>query len=62
MKFINYLESITGVSIFPMLSLMIFFLFFLSLIIYATKILSRESVSMMEQLPLQDTTVNNIEQ
>jgi hypothetical protein len=62
MKFINYLESITGVSIFPLLSLMIFFLFFVSLIIYATKILSKESVTMMEELPLHDTTVNNIQQ
>ncbi len=28
MKFINYLESITGIGIYPLLSLMIFFLFF----------------------------------
>jgi hypothetical protein len=28
MKFINYLESITGVGIYPLTSLMIFFIFF----------------------------------
>jgi hypothetical protein len=28
MKFINYLESIVGIEIFPMISLMIFFTFF----------------------------------
>jgi cytochrome c oxidase cbb3-type subunit 3 len=30
MKFINYLESITGVGIYPLISLMIFFLFFMA--------------------------------
>lgn len=29
MKFINYLESITGIGIYPLTSLMIFFIFFL---------------------------------
>jgi hypothetical protein len=29
MKFINYLESISGVSIFPMTSLLVFFIFFI---------------------------------
>jgi cbb3-type cytochrome oxidase subunit 3 len=28
MKFINYLESIAGVGVYPLISLMIFFLFF----------------------------------
>lgn len=28
MKFINYLESITGIGIYPLISLMIFFSFF----------------------------------
>ncbi len=34
MKFINYLTSIAGVDIFPMISLMIFFLFFIGLLWY----------------------------
>ncbi len=34
MKFINYLESITGVGIFPMISLFIFLVFFLMVAVY----------------------------
>jgi len=34
MKFINYLESITGVGIYPLLSLIIFFLFFVAVTWY----------------------------
>jgi cytochrome c oxidase cbb3-type subunit 4 len=37
MKFINYLQSITGVSIYPLASLMIFFLFFTALTVYVVK-------------------------
>ncbi len=37
MKFINYLQSITGVGIYPLASLMIFFLFFIALGIYVIK-------------------------
>jgi hypothetical protein len=34
MKFINYLESITGISIFPLISLVLFSSFFLVVTIY----------------------------
>lgn len=34
MKFINYLESITGIGIYPLASFLIFFLFFLAVSIY----------------------------
>ncbi|UKJ05922.1 CcoQ/FixQ family Cbb3-type cytochrome c oxidase assembly chaperone [Solitalea lacus] len=37
MKFINYLESISGVSVYPMISLMVFFIFFIALGIYVLK-------------------------
>lgn len=37
MKFINYLTSITGVGIFPLISLLVFFLFFLVLFLYVWK-------------------------
>ena len=30
MKFINYLKDITGISIYPLISLMLFFLFFVA--------------------------------
>lgn len=34
MKFINYLKSIEGVGIFPLVSLLIFFVFFVALLVY----------------------------
>ncbi|MDI9339363.1 MAG: CcoQ/FixQ family Cbb3-type cytochrome c oxidase assembly chaperone [Sediminibacterium sp.] len=37
MKFINYLESITGVGIYPLASLMIFVVFFLLVTLYVIK-------------------------
>jgi cytochrome c oxidase cbb3-type subunit 3 len=53
MKFKNYLTSIAGVDIFPLISLMIFFLFFTILLIYVVKI-SSKSIVTLEQLPLDD--------
>ena len=38
MKFINYLDSIQGVGIFPLISLGIFFLFFIVLTIWTFKV------------------------
>ncbi|MDI1355827.1 MAG: CcoQ/FixQ family Cbb3-type cytochrome c oxidase assembly chaperone [bacterium] len=37
MKFINYLESISGVEIYPLVSLLIFFLFFIAVGVYLLK-------------------------
>lgn len=37
MKFINYLESITNVGIYPLISFIIFFLFFLGVTFYVLK-------------------------
>ena len=37
MKFIHYLEKITGVSIYPMLSFIIFGLFFLGMLLWVLK-------------------------
>ncbi|GAH92645.1 unnamed protein product, partial [marine sediment metagenome] len=34
MKFRNYLETIAGVGIYPLISLLIFFAFFVGLLIY----------------------------
>jgi hypothetical protein len=34
MKFINYLESITGIGIYPLVSFMIFFIFFIAVSVY----------------------------
>lgn len=37
MKFINYLEKITGVSIYPLISFTIFGLFFLMMLVWVIK-------------------------
>lgn len=37
MKFINYLQSITGVGIYPVISFLIFFTFFLLVALYLHK-------------------------
>lgn len=50
MKFINYLQSITGVSIYPLISLVIFFLFFSLLSIWAFRA-DKKYIHTMKQLP-----------
>ncbi len=58
MKFINYLESITGIGIYPLASFLIFFLFFLAVSLYLLKAGAKhfEDVS---QIPL-DTNQNDL--
>ena len=51
MKFINYLESIAGISIFPLVSLIIFFSFFVLLTIWALKA-DKQHITVMKQIPL----------
>lgn len=51
MKFINYLESITGIGIYPLTSFMIFFLFFLVVGIYLLKA-GRKHFDAVAQIPL----------
>jgi hypothetical protein len=46
MKFINYLQDITGVSIYPLASLLLFFTFFVG----ATWFVFRTPKKQMEQL------------
>lgn len=53
MKFINYLETITGISIFPFLSLMIFFLFFTGVLIFAFS-MRKEAIEELKNIPLQN--------
>jgi hypothetical protein len=50
MKFINYLESIAGVAIFPMISLFIFFIFFTVLLVYVFKT-DKAHIQELENLP-----------
>ncbi len=53
MKFRNYLETIAGIGIFPLISLIIFFVFFLSLLIYVFR-LDKKTVERMSDIPLND--------
>ena len=53
MKFRNYLETIAGVEIFPLISLLIFFIFFVGLLVYVIR-LDKKSVNGMKNIPLND--------
>ena len=55
MKFINHLETITGISIYPFLSLMIFFLFFTGVILFAFS-MRKEAIEEIKNIPLQKNT------
>ncbi len=51
MKFINYLESITGVSVYPLISLLIFTSIFLLVCIYTFK-QSKQTMEELKNIPL----------
>lgn len=51
MKFANYLESITGVSIYPLISLLVFSLFFLALLFFVIK-MDKKLVAEVAALPI----------
>ena len=53
-KFIKqYAEQIDGVNIYPMISLVIFFLFFVVLLCYVTK-MDKAKVNEISRIPLDD--------
>ena len=54
MKFINYLQSISGVSIFPMISLIVFFLFFVVLLFLVLR-MNKKQITRLENIPLDVT-------
>ncbi|QRR00905.1 cbb3-type cytochrome c oxidase N-terminal domain-containing protein [Dyadobacter sandarakinus] len=56
MKFKTYLETIAGVEIFPLISLIIFFAFFLGLLVYIFA-LDKKALLNMKNLPLQDGSI-----
>jgi cytochrome c oxidase cbb3-type subunit 3 len=51
MKFIDYLESISGISIYPMVSLLLFVLFFASVTIWAIRT-NNALIAHMKNIPL----------
>jgi cytochrome c oxidase cbb3-type subunit III len=52
MKFINYLESITGISIFPLISLIMFTVFFTIVIAYVVTA-DKKKMDSNSQIPLE---------
>ncbi|HMS30682.1 MAG TPA: hypothetical protein PKD32_12585 [Saprospiraceae bacterium] len=57
MKFGTYLEKITGVSIYPIISLLLFILVF-SYVIYMIFRISKNEIEHMERIPLDDQPEN----
>ncbi len=53
MKFSNYLEQIMGVSIFPIISLVLFVAFFSGVLIWIYSI-DKKEIEHMENLPFND--------
>ena len=52
LKFIkHHLESITGIEIYPLISLGIFFVFYVLLIVYVAK-MNKKQVNFMASMPL----------
>ena len=57
MKFKNYLQSIAGVGIYPVITLLIFFIFFSLLAIWAIKART-EHLAIINNLPLDGGEIN----
>jgi hypothetical protein len=55
MKFINYLESITGVSIYPLTSLLIFVTFFVIVSVWVIRV-DNGFIDHMKNIPLEKDT------
>jgi len=53
MKFSTYLEQIMGVSIFPVISLVLFVAFFTGVVVWIYSI-DKKEIEHMENLPLND--------
>jgi cytochrome c oxidase cbb3-type subunit 4 len=53
MKFINYLKSIGGVSVYPMATLMLFALFF-AVVLYWVLRANSSYINKVKQIPLDD--------
>ncbi|MBK7122460.1 MAG: CcoQ/FixQ family Cbb3-type cytochrome c oxidase assembly chaperone [Chitinophagaceae bacterium] len=61
-KFIKqYAETIAGINIYPMISLFIFFVFFIVLLIFV-KNMNRERVQELSNLPFEKEELNNSNQ
>lgn len=57
MKFINYLSDIVNVEIYPLISLIIFVLFFVGLVVYVIKS-DKNYIQKMSDMPLDNNDEN----
>lgn len=53
MKFINYLESITGISVYPLTSLLLFVVFFTAVTIWVLRT-DNAFINHMKNIPLEN--------
>lgn len=58
MKFINYLKSIGGIEIYPLISLLLFFVFFFVLVLYVLKA-SKSHIQEMKNIPFDNEFTNH---
>jgi cytochrome c oxidase cbb3-type subunit 4 len=56
MKFIHYLKAISGVEIYPLISLLIFFTFFIGLTVWVMRV-NKGYLQKMENLPLEGENI-----
>lgn len=59
MKFIKYLETITGISVYPMASLLIFSMFFLLAAFWALRA-DKKMMDQISQIPLDNDEPKNL--
>ncbi|ASS50428.1 MAG: cytochrome C oxidase Cbb3 [Candidatus Fluviicola riflensis] len=60
MKFIHYLESIMGIGIFPLISLIIFFTFFTILLLYVIRA-DKQHIKDLKQIPLENNDPSTLQ-
>lgn len=53
----NYLESIDGIAVYPMISLIVFVLFFIAIIFWLIKV-DKNYINKMKQLPFEEKEMN----
>lgn len=51
MKFVNYLEGIANISIYPLISLLVFFFFFVALTLYVV-LADKNKIEELSRIPL----------
>lgn len=58
MNFMHYLETISGISIYPMISLLVFVIFFI-ILFYMVMKMDKAGVDILKNLPINDEVKND---